>query len=67
MINLVKQPIVLKSINCLLTDEKKLNNIGPPIKLLSHDIIKEKSAEYVSMKIKGKKRNAELIIVHETE
>ena len=33
-----EQPYIVKSLELLLNDKKKLNNIGVPIKLISHDV-----------------------------
>ena len=33
-----EQPYIVKSLELLLNDKKKLNNIGAPIKLISHDV-----------------------------
>jgi hypothetical protein len=33
-----KQPFILKSLDILINDKQKINNLGAPIRLISHDL-----------------------------
>ncbi len=33
-----KQPYILKSLDILINDKQKINNLGAPIRLISHDL-----------------------------
>ena len=55
------QKYVLKSIELLIDDRQKMNNLGAPIRLISHDVFNNDSEMNVKMRIEGKKRNGDLI------
>ena len=39
------QPFILKSIDILINDNRKMRNLGEPIKLISHDLYNNKDSE----------------------
>lgn len=61
------EPFLLKSLELLLNDKQKMQELGVPLKLISHDVFTREGHYFVQMNIEGQKRNCAMLVEGQKE